>query len=266
MLLSEKADHLKEVITDLGRVALAFSGGVDSSLLVKIALDTLGAGNVLILFGRSILLKSTELDAAQTWLKRHKFPQGVTLHVVDLQPLLWKEFFNNPEDRCYLCKLRIYKQFKEEMDSHQFSILADGTNIDDLKDRRPGLRAIRELGVKTPLVEAGFDKSDVRQLSRQLGLDTWQLPSASCLATRIPHGVKITEDRIRQIEFWENGLEKMGFKGCRVKLDRNRKGQVFIQVQAGDLETLHSLDIRVAMLRFFQNNGVKKIYLDLEGR
>lgn len=266
MHLENKIDQLHSILQGYGRVAVAFSGGTDSSLLLKCALDTLGAGNVLVLFGSSVLLKEEEQKLAETWLDRHKFASGVDMINVALQPLSWKEFVKNPEDRCYLCKLRIYKEFNEVMHSKGFTVLVDGTNIDDLKERRPGLRAIRELGVKNPLVQAGLDKSEIRVLSRQLGLDTWELPSASCLATRIPHGVEVTPDRIEQIAFWEHGLENLGFHGCRARMGDEHAGIVFIQVANRDMDRLSSPDMRLAVLRFFRNKGVKKVYFDLEGR
>jgi uncharacterized protein len=264
--IQDKLNRLNHVLLKYSRVAVAFSGGVDSSLLLKSALDTLGAGNVLVLFGASILLKPEEISLAQNWLTTNGYPKGVEMDVVDLQPLAWKEFVSNSEERCYQCKLRIYKRFREVMEKKDFSILLDGTNTDDLKIKRPGLRAIHELGVKTPLVEAGLDKSDVRECSRLLELSSWELPAASCLATRIPHGLPVTEERVRQISLWENGLSKFGFDGCRVRLDKERTCVVYVQLAEADLPKIANPDIRVAILRFFYNNSIKQVYLDLEGR
>jgi len=264
--IQEKLERLHSLLLDYRRVAVAFSGGVDSSLLVKSALDSLGAGNVLILFGSSCLLVSEDLKRAQDWLPNHGYTKGVDLQVVDLQPLAWKEFRVNSEERCYQCKLRIYKRFKEVMEKKGFSILLDGTNTDDLKSNRPGIRAIHQLGVKTPLVEAGFDKAAVRECSRQLGLETWQLPSSSCLATRIPHGLPVTEERLRKIELFERGVLHFGFKQCRVRLDKDSTQTVYVQLDEQDLTSAMSHDIRVAMVRFLHNHGIKNVYLNMEGR
>lgn len=266
MHLQDKLNRLRNILLGYERVAIAFSGGADSSLLLKCSLDTLGAGNVLVLFGKSSLLTEEEIQRAQSWLSNNGYSQGVEMQMIELQPFSWKEFVQNTEERCYLCKLRIYKTFKDVMEKHGFSILLDGTNTDDLKSRRPGLRAIHELGVKTPLVEARFDKADVRACGRQLGVEGWQLPSASCLATRIPHGVSITAAKVEKIAYWEAGVKRFGFQGCRVRMDRDNESTVYVQLAEADLPKIAHPDIRIGLLRFFYNEGVGKVYIDLEGR
>ncbi|PID71644.1 MAG: adenine nucleotide alpha hydrolase [Desulfobulbus propionicus] len=264
--IPKKLEQLHSILLDYGRVAVAFSGGVDSSLLVKCALDSLGAGNVLILFGSSSLLVSEDEQRVQEWLPAHGYTKGVELQIVDLQPLSWKEFCVNSEERCYQCKLRMYKRFKEVMEKKGFSLLLDGTNTDDLKNNRPGIRAINQLGVKIPLVEAGLDKAAVRKCSRHLELTTWQLPSASCLATRIPHGLPVTEERLRTIEQFERGVLQFGLSQCRVRLDKDSPKTVYVQLSEQDLTAVMNQDIRVAMVRFFHNNGIQNVYLNMVGR
>ncbi len=262
----DRQKYLHNILLDYGRVAVAFSGGVDSSLLLKCALDTLGAGNVLVLSGQSVLLKEAEKERVRNWLTENGNLQGVEFEQVELLPLSWKEFVQNPEERCYLCKLRIYKLFKEIMEKKKFSILLDGTNTDDLKTHRPGLRAIHELGVKTPFVKAGFDKQDVRTLSRQMGLSSWELPSSSCLATRIPYGLSVTENRIQNIVEWEQGILNFGFSDCRVRLDKDNENIVYLQFCEKDIQKVGNPDIRMALQRFFSKFGVHKVFMDLEGR
>ena len=266
MLHREKVTKLHELLADYGRVAVAFSGGVDSSFLLKSALDVLGAGNVVIVHARSCLQKSHEQQHADTWLSRHGYSPDIEQLVIELQPLSWKEFVSNSEERCYLCKLRMYGIFLDELDKLNIHVLLDGTNIDDLKDRRPGLRAIHELGVHTPLVSCGLGKAEIRELSRELKLDTSEQPSSSCLATRIPQDLEITAQRLERIATWENGLAELGFDGCRVRMDGKSEKIVYFQIVQDDLEQFFNSAIRHAVVRFFKNLGIEQVYLDLEGR
>lgn len=266
MHLRDKVEKLHRTLSDFGRVAIAFSGGVDSSFLLKSALDVLGAGNVVILHGRSCLQKKVEQERAETWLSRHGYSSDIDHLFIELQPLGWKEFISNPKERCYLCKHRLYRLFLDELDKRGIHVLLDGTNTDDLKDRRPGLRAIHELGVQTPLVSCGLGKADIRELSRELKLDTSDQPSSSCLATRIPHGLEITVQRLERIAAWEDGLAELGFDGCRVRMDVKSERIVYLQLIQADLDHFVNPAIRRAVFRFFKNTGVSQVYLDLEGR
>jgi uncharacterized protein len=264
--LRDKVEKLHETLSAFGRVGVAFSGGVDSSFLLKSALDILGAGNVVILHARSCLQKEAEQKRAKTWLSRHGYSSDIGQLFLDLQPLGWKEFAGNPEDRCYRCKFRMYKLFLDELENWDIHVLLDGTNIDDLKDRRPGLRAIHELGVQTPLVTCGFGKADIRTLSRELQLDTSDQLSSSCLATRIPHGLTITIERLERIAAWEDGLVDLGFDGCRVRMDVESENVVYLQLIQTDLDKFFNPTIRRAVFRLFKNMGIDRVYLDLEGR
>ncbi|MEA2115515.1 MAG: ATP-dependent sacrificial sulfur transferase LarE [Thermodesulfobacteriota bacterium] len=266
MLHREKVTKLHGLLADFGRVAVAFSGGVDSSFLLKSALDVLGAGNVVIVHARSCLQKSHEQQRADTWLSRHGYSPDIEQLVIELQPLSWKEFVSNSEERCYLCKLRMYGIFFDKLDKLNIHVMLDGTNIDDLKDRRPGLRAIHELGVHTPLVSCGLGKAEIRELSRELKLDTSEQPSSSCLATRIPQDLEITAQRLELIATWENGLAELGFDGCRVRMDGKSEKIVYFQIVQNDLEQFFNSAIRHAVVRFFKNLGIEQVYLDLEGR
>lgn len=264
--LPEKAARLSTILQSYSRVALAFSGGVDSSVLLKCALTSLGAGNVLVLFGKSELLKPGEITRVENWLVDNGYSQGIDLETVIIHPLSWKEFVTNDAERCYFCKLRLYSLFQERMAKRGYSLLIDGTNTDDLKSKRAGLRAIHELGVKMPLVEAGLDKTDIRQLAKQLGLSQWDQPAASCLATRIPTGLLINPERLQQIAEWEGWLEQFGFFGCRVRLDKKLEDIAYLEVQSHDFEKLATPSNRLTLLRYFKNKGIKKVFLDLEGR
>lgn len=262
---SDKLAELKRIIQEYNRVAVAFSGGVDSSLLAKCALDSLGAGNVLMLNAGSCLQKMQDRDSVDTWLKRHGYGEAVNLLSLAVNPLDWKEFVQNPEERCYLCKLRMYKMFIEEAEKHDIHCLLDGTNTDDLKDNRPGLRAIHQLGVKTPFLAVGMCKDEIRQVSKDLGIDTWNAPSSSCLATRLPTNNTITKEKLQLVARLEEILENLGYTGVRVRLEME-KGKAVIILQASELSSLGIDSHRVAVVRSFQNLGISKVYFDLTGR
>ncbi len=262
----EKAEKVKQILLSYGRVGVAFSGGVDSSLLLKISLDVLGAGNVLIVHGVSCLQPVDDRKRAADWFQNNNLESGVLRVNVDLGPLTWKEFVKNNSDRCYFCKNRMYILFLEELKKFGFKILVDGTNVDDLRDNRPGLRAINELDVKIPLVDAGFNKNDIRYLSRMLGITSWNLPSSSCLATRIPHGLEITADRLQRISNWETSLHRLGFSGCRVHMDKINKETVYVEIQVGDMERFIRQPNRLSVTHFFQSNGINHVYLNIAGR
>jgi uncharacterized protein len=266
LLLLEKEHKLERILGEYKKVAIAFSGGADSSLLVKKALEVLGPENVLLLTARSCLLTKNEVDHASSWLSRHGYEGQVRHEFAELQPLVWDEFVQNPPDRCYLCKLRVYQMLTKLSGPHGILKLLDGTNDDDMRSTRPGLRALNELGIGAPLADAGLTKEDVRNLSREIGLDTWDRPSASCLATRIPDGLQITKERIALIEKLESQVAAMGFKGCRVRLDSQSGDKVYIQVQEKDVVELATTANRSDLIHFFNDSGVKKIFLDLNGR
>ncbi len=266
MELQKKAERLQSHLRSYGQVALAFSGGVDSSLLLGCALDALGAGNILVLNARSCLQKPHERERVDSWFVRHGRGDGVRQVFVDLRPLSWPEFVRNPENRCYLCKSRLYRLFLDEAGRRGITRLIDGTNADDMQSQRPGLRAIREFGVGTPLAAAGLSKEDVRSLSRARGLDTWDQPSSSCLATRIPHGLEVTADRVSLIAALEQDLERQGFAGCRVRLDRHDAATVRVQLRHCDLERFGRRVQQDNITRFFHDSGMKNVYLDLRGR
>ncbi len=265
-LLQEKVHRLESILSAYGRVAVAFSGGADSSLLLKKTLDVLGAENVLVLTARSCLNKQGDVDNVSGWPARHGYGSRMRHVFVELQPLEWDEFTGNPPDRCYVCKLRVYRLFSELIANHGIAQLIDGTNHDDLHSDRPGLKALRELGIGTPLAQAGLSKEEVRAVSREEGLDTWDRPSGSCLATRLPAGLRVTRERIALVGKLESCLESLGFAGCRARLDREKKDMVTIQLQEKDLAEAATPAKRSAIAEFFRDSGMKQVLMDLKGR
>ncbi|WP_417908900.1 TIGR00268 family protein [Candidatus Electronema sp. PJ] len=255
------------MLHSLGKVGIAFSGGVDSSFLLRAVIDTLGADNVLVLHARSCLQSKAEQEQAVSWLKQQGFP-AVRLRIIDLQPLEWEDFIANPPDRCYLCKRRIYSRFLELLVAEEsVEVLLDGTNLDDLQQGeqgRPGLQAVVELGVRTPLADCCLSKAEIREVSRELGLETWNQPSGSCLATRIPQGMKITAERLAQIAALEEAAAECGFQGCRVRLLDETK--VCLQLCQEDLDRFCLPALRQAVCDLLNSRGAGKIFLDLDGR
>ncbi|MCK4838339.1 MAG: ATP-dependent sacrificial sulfur transferase LarE [Desulfobulbaceae bacterium] len=240
--------------------AVAFSGGADSSLLLKAAVDVFG-DQALAFFADSIL--QSEADRVNAVDTAEQL--GATLQVVDISPLQWQEFAVNPPDRCYLCKKKVYLLFKGLLPKKDM-VLFDGSNLDDLQQDRPGRRAIVELGVLTPLVEAGLGKADIRRLGKYLDLPTWDRESASCLATRIPSGTRITAENLHLIACYEKVLLDLGFAGCRVRLGTDDSQSVNFEVKEIDLTLICQPEIREKLNSEFKKIGVGELWLSLRGR
>jgi pyridinium-3,5-biscarboxylic acid mononucleotide sulfurtransferase len=204
---------LDGILHGLGRVAVAFSGGVDSSFLLRAAVDCLGAPNVLAVTVASPVHPSWEREEAES-LGRSL---GVEHLIVESNELEIDEFAANPPERCYICKFGRFTELTRLARVHGFSTVLDGSNADDVNDYRPGQRAADELGVSSPLREAGLSKADVRSLSRLLGLPTWDRPSRACLASRFPYGERITREGLRQVDEAESFLLQMGVRQLRVR-------------------------------------------------
>lgn len=241
---------------------MAFSGGVDSTLLLHAAREVLGKENVFALRAVSELVSLAEQNSAENVLSAMGVAADERIELV-LHPLIWPEFIANTADRCYFCKKRMYKSFLIEMDKVGCTALLDGTNVDDLKDSRPGLRAIHELSVKTPLLDAGLNKKDIRILARRFQLLNHDKPSNSCLATRISQGTVVTEEGLRLVERCEDFLLRRKFIGCRV---RPREKDVVLEVSGKDMERLAMGAVRVEIIHFLQSAGFAKVLVDLTPR
>ncbi len=251
--LDQKYQHLLSCIEKYGKVSVAFSGGVDSTFLLKAATDMFGS-QVHAFFARSLLQnKRVEGRVRESCLSFN-----VNLHVVDFDPLSWPDFVVNNEQRCYHCKTKIYEMFAS-LCGPAYCLL-DGTNADDVKKDRPGLRAIDELGVKTPLLEAGLTKKEVRFLSKDLGLTSWDLPSESCLATRIVCGVPVRQDFLRIVEATERLLLEEGIHGCRVKLDPPK---AYLVLPREDIVRFAESPLLEGVVAFLGKNNFTKVFLEL---
>ncbi|MCL2881597.1 MAG: ATP-dependent sacrificial sulfur transferase LarE [Coriobacteriia bacterium] len=211
----EKERCLRAYLCAAERVVVAFSGGVDSTYLLKVAHDELST-NALAVTSVSCLVPANEHDDARKFCDQ----EGIELVVRETAPLEVPGFAGNSPERCYLCKTSLLVEFKELARARGISLVLDGSNIDDLGDFRPGLRAVHEQGVESPLIECGFTKVDIRACARELGLKAWDKPSAACLASRIASGEEITPERLARIDAAEQYLHGLGIRQVRVRLLR----------------------------------------------
>jgi pyridinium-3,5-biscarboxylic acid mononucleotide sulfurtransferase len=241
---------------------VAFSGGVDSTTLLYAALSALGMDNVLVLRGMSELVSDREKKSANKILDELQVDEEGRLEV-ELHPLIWSEFVANTPDRCYFCKKRMYQSFQRILEKTDFTVLLDGSNVDDLKSHRPGFRAIHELGIKTPLLDAGLSKDEIRAFADMYHLSNHDKPSNSCLATRLPEGTIIEKEGLRLVEKCEEFLLDREFKGCRVK--PNGK-DIVLELTGKDAERLVASSVRVEIIHFFQSMGFARVLVDLKAR
>jgi uncharacterized protein len=247
-----------DIIKEQGRAAVAFSGGVDSALLLKLCADMLGAGNVLALTAVSELNPARELNSA----RRIAEYCGVRLMEARISVLEAPEVASNPRDRCYHCKKAIFGRLLEIAQNEGFFTLLDGSNASDRGDYRPGKKAAAELGVLSPFDLADITKAEIRAKSKELGLPNWNAPAAACLATRIPTGTPLTAEALLRVEKAEDALIALGFPGCRVRLHGNIAR---IEAPREDVEKIANDLARLRIVEALKFIGFDFITLDLEG-
>ncbi|MDR0867179.1 MAG: ATP-dependent sacrificial sulfur transferase LarE [Planctomycetota bacterium] len=257
--MHEKLAALTARFRRLPAVAVAFSGGVDSTFLLKVAHDALGARTVAVT-GRSLSFPERELNAAK------KFCADAQIRhlLVDAEELAVEGFADNPPERCYLCKKELFGQIQKVAAANGIAAIAEASNLDDESDYRPGHRAIAEAGVLSPLREARLTKAEIRELSRELGLPTWDKPSFACLASRFPFGEKISAEKLRQLDRAEQFLLDLGFRTVRVRLHENGK-LARIELDAGDIARCAAAAMRQKIGDEFSRLGFTYIALDLRG-
>jgi uncharacterized protein len=255
--LHRKHDRLKAVLGELGGVVIAYSGGVDSSLLLKAAVDVLGP-RALAVTATSPTYPAKEVEEAVRLAR----DLGARHRVIETDELAMESFAANPPERCYYCKTELFQKLIAIAREEGLPFVVDGANTDDVGDYRPGLRAGAELGVRSPLREAGLGKDEVRALSRELGLPTWDKPSFACLASRFPYGDRITADRLKQVAAAEQALRDLGFAQIRV---RHHGDTARIEVDPTEFPAIIQPDHRARIVRAFRELGYVYVTLDLAG-
>jgi uncharacterized protein len=257
-VIKEKFEHLKEIFRSMGKVLVAYSGGVDSTLLLKVAKDALGDGNVLAVTALSPLYPERELAGVKKLIQA----LGVRHLLIESNELEIPGFSKNPPDRCYYCKKELYGELLNLAKKESIPFIVEGSTLDDDKDHRPGRVAIQELGIRSPLKEALFTKTDVRQLSKGLSLPTWDKPSFACLASRFPYGEEITPEGLRMVDEAEDFLFRLGFKQVRV---RHYQNLARIEILQEEMGRLMEGALREKVVSHLKGIGYKYVTLDLQG-
>ena len=256
--LQAKYARMRQIIGSMERVAVAFSAGADSTFVLKVALDELGPDNVIAVTGNSASLPRAELQEAAR-LAQTLGAEHVVLETGELDD---PDYQANPKNRCYFCKARLYDEMERFVRQRGITHILDGINADDHGDWRPGITAAREHAVRCPAAEAGLTKADLRELSRQLGLPTFDKPASPCLASRVQYGEQITPQKLRRIESCEAFLHELGLRECRV---RHHNQLARIEVAADQIVRLAEPDLRQRIVEHFRQAGYNYVSLDLQG-
>lgn len=254
---AEKLDHLRAILRDAGRLLVAFSGGVDSSFLLRVAVEEL-QDNVVALTTRSPTAVDEDYELAVALARE----LGVRHEIIEANELAIPGYAANPTNRCYLCKDNLYQVCIAEAAKLGITRIADGANLDDLGDYRPGLQAATERRIEHPLVEARLTKRDIRELSQSLGLCTWDKPSSPCLSSRFPYGTGITREGLARVAGGERVLHSLGFAECRV---RYHDSVARIEVPMDQLGRLMTAEIRERVVQEFRALGFLYVTVDLCG-
>jgi len=258
MTIAEKYLRLKELLTQYHSVAVAFSGGVDSTFLLKAAAEALGPGNVLALTATSPIHPKLETDESRALADKI----GVRQLLIENNELEIPEFSQNLPLRCYYCKLALFSHFLKLAEENGCQAVLDGSNLDDLKDYRPGQDALKELQIASPLLTAELNKAEIRQLSREFDLPTWGKQAFACLASRFPYGTQISRQRLAQVERCEDWLRQQGFSNYRV---RYHDQLARVEVPAETIPHLLNDQLREQLVKEFKAAGFTYVTLDLQG-
>jgi len=257
-MIDEKLNRLKNLLNEMGGVLVAYSGGVDSTLLLKVAADTVGRDRVVAVTALSPLYPERELAGAKEVARGI----GVRHILIESNELEIDGFSQNPPDRCYYCKKELFEKLSNLAKEEGIQFVIEGSTLDDEKDHRPGKKAIQELGIRSPLKEARFTKADVREVSKDLNLSTWDKPSFACLASRFPYGEEITENALERVDQAEEFLFGLGFKQVRV---RHYQSLARIEIYPEEMGRFLEGSMRERVVRRLKEIGYKYVTLDLQG-
>jgi uncharacterized protein len=257
MDVQEKLKQLENHIGKMGSLAVAYSGGVDSTFLLKVSHDVL-QDRAIAVTARSSTYPEREFKEAAEFTRS----AGIKHIVIQSEELEIEGFTNNPPNRCYLCKYELFSKIKEVAEKYHIQSIAEGSNINDLGDYRPGMQAIKELGIISPLKNAGLGKDAIRKLSKQMGLPTWDKPAFACLASRFPYGVKITREKLAMVNKAEQYLLDLGFKQVRVRHHGDTA-----RIEVAEFERLKFFDLELMdnVYKQFKEIGFAYTALDLKG-
>jgi pyridinium-3,5-biscarboxylic acid mononucleotide sulfurtransferase len=252
----DKRERLRRILRECGSVVIGYSGGVDSVFLAKVAVDVLGPARVLAVTGKSDSVAGWMEDTA----RRVAVDFGIPWLEVETRELDDPRYAANPSNRCYFCKTELWGRLSGVARERGMQTVLDGSNADDVGDHRPGAVAAAEHAVRSPLLEAGLTKADIRQWSRELGLPTWDQPAAPCLASRLPYGIAVTPQRLRQVEQAELALRAMGLRDFRVR----HHGDV-ARLEVHPDEVARAARLRGEIDGAVRAAGFRRVLLDLQG-
>ena len=255
--VEEKRQQLVNIINDMGSVIVAYSGGVDSAFLAAVAHEVLGE-KALSVTANSPSLAPSELEDAIALAT----DQQIHYEIIETKETEREDYQANNPDRCFFCKDELYSHLMKFGDQRGYAVITNGTNVDDLGDYRPGLEAAKQYGVRSPLVEADLTKQDIRDLSKEMGLPTWDKPAQACLSSRIPYGTMVTVEALTRIAKAEHFLRSKGFKQLRV---RHHDTVARIEIEPKDFSALLDESTRTDITEYFKSIGYSYVTMDMNG-
>jgi uncharacterized protein len=254
--MNERLAKLREILAGYDSVCIGYSGGVDSVFLAYVARDVLGAERMIAVLGVSASLAAQQREIALQCA--HDF--GIPLTELKTDELDDPNYAANPSNRCYFCKSELWSKLTDFAAEHGYAVVADGTNADDVADHRPGAMAGGEQDIRSPLLEAGLTKQDIRELSHAAGLPTWDMPSAPCLSSRLAYGVAVTPERLQQVETAEARIRELGFREFRV-----RHHGADARLEFAPAEMPRAIELSMALRAKLADLGFARILMDVEG-